>query len=73
MVTRIPYETLVELAQQLPIEQQQDLIRRLQERAQSDSDNTAEKMYRLKQAQISVAVKKDPSIRRQDWYADDGR
>jgi len=71
--SHIPYETLVELVRQLPLEQQQDLISRLQNRPQRDSNNTLDKMKRLKQAQIVAAVNVEPSIRRQDWYADDGR
>ncbi len=73
MSSHIPYETLVELVRQLPLEQQQDLISRLQNRPQRDSNNTLDKMKRLKQAQIVAAVNVEPSIRRQDWYADDGR
>ena len=73
MATQIPYETLVELAQQLPLEQRLELIRRLQQRPQPDLDRATEKIKRLKEAQLSVTVNIEPSIRRQDWYADDGR
>jgi hypothetical protein len=73
MASQIPFETLVQLAQQLPPEQQQDLIRRLQEHAQSEPDSAADKMNRLRQAQLPVAVNMEPPIRRQDWYDDDGR
>ncbi len=73
MATQIPYETLVELAQQLPLEQRLELIRRLQQRPQPDLDRATEKIKRLKEAQLSVTVNIEPSIRRQDWYVDDGR
>ncbi len=73
MATQIPYETLVELAQQLPLEQRLELIRRLQQRPQPDLDRATEKIKRLKEAQLSVTVDIEPSIRRQDWYVDDGR
>ena len=73
MAARIPYETLAELAEQLPREQREDLIRRLQQRAQPDTASASEKMKRLREAQISVAVNVEPSLRREDWYADNGR
>ena len=67
----IPYETLVELVEQLPDEQQQDLVRRLQTRAAHRELTAEEKMRRLRAAQIHADVKEEPSPRREDWY-DDG-
>ena len=69
----IPFETLAELIEQLPVEQQQDLVRRIQQRAQSRRLSAGEKMRRLRAAQIDSAVNQEPSPRREDWYDDDGR
>lgn len=75
MVTqlKIPYEILVELEEQLPPQQQQDLLHRLQERTQRDQRTAAEKIALLRAAQVDVAVNQEPSVRREEWYDDDGR
>jgi hypothetical protein len=69
----IPFETLVELIEQLPAEQQNDLLLRLQKRAQGRKLTVDEKMRLLRAAQIDVTVNQEPSPRREDWYDDDGR
>ncbi len=68
---QIPYEELVELAQKLSIEQQKDLVTRLQKRIQPMTAN--EKIQALKAVQVDVAVLQDPSNDRADWYDDEGR
>lgn len=68
---QIPYEELVELAEQLSIEQQKDLVTRLQKRIQPMTAN--EKIQALKAVQVDVAVLQDPSNDRADWYDDEGR
>jgi hypothetical protein len=68
----ISYETLIELVEQLPTEQQRDLLTRLLEKA--DNQLSKEEKKALYHASIlSVPVLDAPSIRRQDWYGDDGR
>jgi hypothetical protein len=69
----VPFETLVELVEQLPIQQQQDLLRRIQQRTQHNRQAIEEKMALLRAAQVDVAVNQEPSPRREDWYDDDGR
>ena len=69
----ISFETLVELVEQLPVQQKQDLLRRVQQQTQHDGKTVEEKMGILRAAQVDVAVKQEPSPRREDWYDDEGR
>ena len=69
----IPYETLIELVEQLPDEQQQTLLERLLEKKKERPLSTEEKINLLDAAKLSIPVKNNPSIRREDWYGDDGR
>jgi hypothetical protein len=69
----IPYETLLTLIDQLPDEQKQDLLRHLLKQA-GDRELTIEEKLALYHASIlHNAVNEEPSIRREDWYNDDGR
>jgi hypothetical protein len=68
----IPYETLVELVEQLPEAEQDDLLKRLAQRKQK-SLTAEEKIRLLNEAILSIPVNEEPSIRREDWYDDDGR
>ena len=68
----IPYETLVELVEQLPNAQQEALLARLSQR--NSLRMTAEERIRLfNEAAIDAEINEAPSIRREDWYDDDGR
>ncbi len=70
----IRYEQLVELVEQLSEEQQKDLIKRLLTRqAQQRPLTVEEKLKLLDAVKLNVAVNEEPSIRRVDWYNDDGR
>lgn len=70
----IRYEQLVELVEQLSEEQQKDLIKRLLTRqAQQRPLTVEEKLKLLDAVKLNVAVNEEPSIRRVDWYGDDGR
>ena len=70
----IRYEQLVELVEQLSEEQQKDLIKRLLTRqAQQHPLTVEEKLKLLDAVKLNVPVNEEPSIRRVDWYNDDGR
>lgn len=70
----IRYEQLVELVEQLSEEQQKDLIKRLLTRQGQQRPLTVEEKLKLLDAvKLNVAVNEEPSIRRVDWYGDDGR
>ncbi|GAB4432146.1 MAG: hypothetical protein KatS3mg051_0894 [Anaerolineae bacterium] len=69
----ISYETLVALIEQLSDEQRQDLMRRLREHTGPQRLNANDRLRMLRAAQINQAVKEEPSLRREDWYDDDGR
>lgn len=69
----IPYETLVKLVEQLPDEQQRDLLRHLQQATQRQKLTSDEWVALLRSAQNDRPVREEPSIRREDWYDDDGR
>jgi hypothetical protein len=69
----ISYETLVDLIEQLPQNQLQDLFYRLAQITGYSKLNPAEKMKILRSAQLNLAVNQEPSARREVWYDDDGR
>lgn len=74
----IRYEQLVELVDQLSEEQQQDLMKRLLRRdmtrhAQQRPLTVEEKLRLLDAIKLDVAINEEPSIRRVDWYDDEGR
>lgn len=69
----ISYETLVELVAQLSDAQQQDLMERLRQMADRPALTAEEKKALFQSAQLDIPVKEVPSIRREDWYDDDGR
>ncbi len=70
----IQYEQLVELVEQLSDEQQRDLIKRLlSHQAQQRPLTVEEKLRLLDAVQLDVAINEEPSVRRVDWYGDDGR
>ncbi len=66
----ISYEELVELVDQMPEQEQQKLMLRLQERTQSREQMVAEKIARLRSVQVPAKVNQEPSVRREDWYGD---
>ena len=69
----IPYETLLSLIDQLPEPQRNDLLRHLLKQA-GDRKLTPEEKIALYHASIlHNTVNEEPSVRRQDWYDDDGR
>ena len=71
---RIEFEKLVELVEQLSEDQQRDLIARLlTQRARQQSLTAEEKIQLLDTAKLNVRVNEEPSVRRIDWYSDDGR
>ncbi len=61
---QIPYSTLLSLVDQLPEEQQRDLLRHLQQRVGRDELSAQDKMRLLRAAQLDVAVNEVPSPRR---------
>ena len=76
MVVQLPiqYEQLAELVEQLSEEQQKDLIKRMLTRQARQRPLTVEeKLKLLDAAKLDVAIREEPSIRRVDWYGDDGR
>lgn len=70
----IQYEQLVELVEKLSDEQKNDLIRRLLIRQSGHRPLTVdEKLTLLDAVKLDVAINEEPSVRRVDWYDDDGR
>jgi hypothetical protein len=70
----IQYEQLIELIEQLSEEQQKDLLKRLLTRqAQQRPLTVEEKLKLLDAVKLDVAINEEPSVRRVDWYDDDGR
>mgnify|MGYP006277663417 CR=1 FL=1 len=70
----INYEQLLELVEQLTEDQQQDLMNRLLARhAEGRILTTEEKLTLLDAAKMNIPINEAPSVRRSDWYGDDGR
>ncbi len=69
----IPYETLVELVEQLPSDKQQDLLVRLLEKSKTRRLSKEERKALFHASILNIPVKEAPSVRREDWYDDDGR
>ncbi len=67
----IQYEQLVALVEQLSEEQREDLIQRLL--ALQAQHSIEDKLKLLDTLKLDVPVHEEPSVRRVDWYADDGR
>lgn len=72
-MTSVTYEQVVELVDQLPPHEQTQLVSHLLEMARARPLTSDEKMRLLRAVQIDVKVLCEPSIRREDWYNDDGR
>lgn len=69
----IPYETLVELVEQLPPEQQENLLQRILTGKRASNLTRSERVAAYRASIMSVPLREEPSIRREDWYGDDGR
>ncbi len=70
----VEYSDIIELIEQLSDEQQQDLITQIMTlRTQRRPLSPEEKIQLLDAAKLHNPVNETPSIRRSDWYNDDGR
>jgi hypothetical protein len=70
----IPYETLVELVEQLPLEQQQDLVMRLLDKTKAHPLSKTEWKTLFESLTVDLGeVSPQYSDRREDWYDDDGQ
>ncbi|MCC6801241.1 MAG: hypothetical protein IT319_00040 [Anaerolineae bacterium] len=70
----IPFETLVELVEQLPSDQQQALLIHLLDKTKNRPTSAADKKALLESMMVDLgAVSPEYSDRRDDWYGDDGR
>lgn len=71
---KLEYEQVAQLVEQLNEEQQKALIiRMLTYRASQRPLTAEEKIQLLDLAKLDNPVNETPSIRREDWYDDDGR
>jgi hypothetical protein len=67
------FDEIVELVDRLAPQEQTELITHLLRTARQRQLSVQEKMMMLRAAQIDVEVLEEPSIRREDWYDEDGR
>lgn len=68
----ISYELLLDLVNQLP-QAQKDALRAHLSQHQPKKLTAEEKIRLLREATIHIPVNEAPSIRREDWYDDNGR
>jgi len=69
----ITYDDVVKLAEQLTLDEQETLARHLQQHAEEKKRRVEEWKKRFEAVIIRLPVLEEPSIRREDWYDDDGR
>jgi len=67
----VAYTTVVKLAEQLSIEEQQALIQHLQTLSRELTVN--EKIALFRASILDIPFKEEPPLRRENWYDDDGR
>jgi len=67
----ISYQTLVSLVEQLPAEQQQDLLHRLQEKAKQQALSKQEWSALFDSIKIDTPIGEGFSLDRKDWYDDE--
>ncbi len=73
MTGGITFDEVVQLAQKLPMDEQQHLIEKLLEHQRQTSLSAEEKIALLRSVMFTQEILNVPSIRRVDWYDDDGR
>jgi len=73
MVVQLPisYETLLRLVEQLPEEEQQDLLRRLQIKTQRRKLTKEEWIALFDSIKIDTPIGEGFSLNREDWYDDE--
>jgi len=64
---------LVELVEQLPYEERTALLERILSGKKAADLSSAERLAAYHASITSVPLKNEPSIRREEWYGDDGR
>ena len=70
----LDYEQIISLVEQLPHEEQQRLAVHILAHPATESEmSVAEKLQLLDSIKMNLRFKEEPSIRREDWYDDDGR
>ncbi|HLY24896.1 MAG TPA: hypothetical protein VKQ72_01060 [Aggregatilineales bacterium] len=69
----IPFETLVSLVEQLPESEKKNLIERVKVHATASELSPEQKIALFESMAIDAEVIEVPSVRREDWYGDDGR
>jgi hypothetical protein len=70
----LQYEQVIGLVDQLTLDEQQALIQHLLVKNVTKRSLTIdEKLALLDAMRVTGAILEEPSIRREDWYGDDGR
>jgi hypothetical protein len=67
----IRYQDVVQLVDELTPAEQQALLIHLQERTHNLTNEERKALFRA--SILNVPLAEEPSPRREDWYADDGR
>lgn len=73
-MANITFQEIVALVDQLSDDQQNELVKQILLRQAKQRPLTIEEKIKLLDAvKISAEVNEEPSVRRVDWYGDDGR
>ena len=72
-IHRMTFDQILHAAEDLTPDEQIALIHHLQTQSQPRTLSVDARMALLRAAQLHVRVNLEPSIRREDWYDDDGR
>jgi Trp operon repressor len=74
MQVQVDYQQVIDLVSQLSESQQDELMARiLISRSEKRPLTPEEKIRLLETIQVDNEVLEEPSVRREDWYGDDGR
>lgn len=72
-MSTMSFDQILHAVQKLTPQEQDALIHHLQEHTRRQRLSADEKMALLRSAQLHVRVNQEPSVRRVDWYDDNGR
>ena len=70
---RLTLDQILRAAEDLSPDDRAVLIQQLQALPRLQVGSAAARIARFKAAQIHAQINQEPSVRREDWYGDDGR
>ena len=72
-MSAMSFDQILHAAEDLSAAERQALIQHLQKQVEQPGLSAGDKLALLRAVQVHVQVNQEPSLRREDWYGDDGR